>query len=138
MTSDGHMLVLDKAALEELISAPLIKTVHPNVASTMRETGYNLIDVRYSEEYDAHHIPGAMPMSLYELRIRVHGIDKHRKCIVYCDGGTRSAVATLIGVERLTLCGRCPASGREAPPTSIFRLSTLTGARLRRDKRLLD
>lgn len=96
MTSDGHVLVLDKAAFEELISTPLIKTVHPNVARTMLETGYSLIDVRYSEEYDEHHIPGAMLIPLYELRNRLHGIDKSRKYIVYCHGGARSAVATLI------------------------------------------
>lgn len=96
MTSDGHVLVLDKAAFEELISTPLIKTVHPNVAKTMLETGYGLIDVRYSEEYDEYHIPGATLIPLYELRNRLYEIDKCRKYIVYCHGGARSAVATLI------------------------------------------
>ncbi|MFA7386313.1 MAG: rhodanese-like domain-containing protein [Thiohalobacteraceae bacterium] len=96
MTSDGSLLVLDKSAFEELISTPLIKTVHPNVAKTMLETGYDLVDVRYSEEYDEHHIPGATLIPLYELRDRMQELRKDRKYIVYCHGGARSAVATLI------------------------------------------
>lgn len=96
MTSDGTLLVLDKEAFEELISTSLIKTVHPNVAKTMLETGYSLIDVRYSEEFDEHHIPGANLIPLFELRNRMGELDKSKKYIVYCHGGARSAVATLI------------------------------------------
>ena len=96
MTSDGSLLVLDKQAFEDLISTPLIKTVHPSVAKTMLETGYCLIDVRYSEEFDEHHIPGATLIPLYELRNRMHELEKCKKYIVYCHGGSRSAVATLI------------------------------------------
>lgn len=96
MTSDGSLLVLDKQAFEDLISTPLIKTVHPSVARTMLETGYSLIDVRYSEEYDEHHIPDATLIPLYELRNRLDELDKSRKYIVYCHGGSRSAIATLV------------------------------------------
>lgn len=96
MTSDGTLLVLDKEAFEELISTSLIKTVHPNVAKTMLETGYSLIDVRYSEEFDENHIPGAKLIPLYELRNRMSELDKGKKYIAYCHGGARSAVATLI------------------------------------------
>lgn len=96
MTSDGTLLVLDKEAFEELISTSLIKTVHPNVAKTMLETGYSLIDVRYSEEFDEDHIPGANLIPLFELRNRMAELDKSKKYIVYCHGGARSAVATLI------------------------------------------
>lgn len=96
MTSDGTVLVLDKEAFEELISTSLIKTVHPSVAKTMLETGYDLIDVRYSEEFDEHHIPGANLIPLFELRNRMNELNKGKKYIVYCHGGARSAVATLI------------------------------------------
>ncbi len=93
---DTSVLVLDKADFEELISNPLIKTVHPSIAKTMLETGYDLIDVRYSEEFDEHHIPGSNLIPLYELRNRMEELDKDKKYIVYCHGGARSAVATLI------------------------------------------
>ena len=96
MTSDGSLLVLDKQAFDELISTPLIKTVHPQIAKTMLEIGYQLLDVRYSEEFDEVHIPGATLIPLYELRNRLGELDKTKKYIAYCHGGARSAVATLI------------------------------------------
>lgn len=96
MTEDGEVLVLDKAAFEELISNPLIKTVNPSVARTMAETGYELIDVRYPEEFDDHHIPGARLVPLFELRNRMEELDRNKQYIVYCHGGSRSAVAALI------------------------------------------
>lgn len=96
MIEDGEVLVLDKGAFEELISNPLIKTVHPSVAKTMLETGYEMIDVRYPEEFDDHHIPGATLIPLFELRNRMEELDRNKKYIVYCHGGARSAVATLI------------------------------------------
>jgi rhodanese-related sulfurtransferase len=96
MTSDGSLLILDKQAFEDLISTPLIKTVHPSIAKTMLETGYELLDVRYSEEYDEHHIPGATLIPLYELRNRLNEFSKGKKYIAYCHGGSRSAIATLI------------------------------------------
>jgi rhodanese-related sulfurtransferase len=52
--------------------------------------------VRYSEEFDEHHIPGATLIPLYELRNRMNELDKGKKYIVYCHGGARSAIATLI------------------------------------------
>ncbi len=96
MTSDGSLLVLDKEAFDELISNPLIRTVHPSVAKTMLETGYELLDVRYSEEFDEHHIPDSTLIPLYELRNRMDELDKSKKYIVYCHAGARAAVATLV------------------------------------------
>jgi len=90
------LLSLNQSAFENLIQNPLIKTVHPSVARTMAETGYILLDVRYAEEFDDHHIPGATLMPLYELRNRMGELDKNERYIVCCHAGGRSAVATLI------------------------------------------
>jgi rhodanese-related sulfurtransferase len=95
-TSDCTLLVLNREAFDDLIKHPLIKTVHPHVARTMYETGYKLLDVRYAEEFDDHHIPGAILMPLYELRNRMDELDRNQRYIVYCHAGGRSAVATLI------------------------------------------
>lgn len=95
-TSDCTLLVLNQKAFEDLIKNPLIKTVHPNVARTMTETGYRLLDVRYAEEFDDHHIPGAILMPLYELRNRMDELDRNQRYIVYCHAGGRAAVATLL------------------------------------------
>ncbi len=95
-TTDCTLLVLNREAFEDLIKNPLIKTVHPNVARTMVETGYKMLDVRYAEEFDDHHIPGALLMPLYELRNRINELDRQQRYIVYCHAGGRAAVATLI------------------------------------------
>jgi len=95
-TSDCKLLALNQTAFEDLIKNPLIKTVHPSVAKTMVETGYKLLDVRYAEEFDDHHIPGAILMPLYELRNRMDELDKNERYIVYCHAGGRAAVATLV------------------------------------------
>jgi CRP-like cAMP-binding protein len=95
-TSDCKLLVLHRDDFDDMIRNPLIKTVHPNVAKTMVETGYKLLDVRYAEEFDDHHIPGAILMPLYELRNRMDELDKNQRYIVYCHAGGRSAVATLV------------------------------------------
>ena len=52
--------------------------------------------MRYAEEFDDHHIPGAILMPLYELRNRMDELDKNQRYIVYCHAGGRGAVATLI------------------------------------------
>jgi rhodanese-related sulfurtransferase len=62
----------------------------------MVETGYKLLDVRYAEEFDDHHVPGAILMPLYELRNRMDELDKDERYIVYCHAGGRSAVAALL------------------------------------------
>jgi CRP-like cAMP-binding protein len=98
-TSECTLLVLDRGAFDDLIKTPLIKTVHPSVARTMVETGYKLLDVRYAEEFDDHHIPGAILMPLYELRNRMDELDKKQRYIVYCHAGGRSALATLILIQ---------------------------------------
>ena len=60
------------------------------------ETDYGLLDVRYAEGYNDHHVPGAIFMPLYELPNRMDELDKNQRYIVYCHAGDRSAVATLV------------------------------------------
>ena len=96
MKEDSTLSVLDKSDFDELISNPLIKKVNQKVAKTMFETDYIPIDVRYAEEYDDSHIPGAILIPLFELRNRISELDKSKKYIAYCHGGSRSAVATLV------------------------------------------
>jgi len=96
MKEDSTLSVLDKKDFDELISNPLIKKVNQKVAKTMFETDYIPIDVRYAEEFDDSHIPGAILIPLFELRNRMDELDKDKKYITYCHGGSRSAVATLV------------------------------------------
>jgi rhodanese-related sulfurtransferase/signal-transduction protein with cAMP-binding, CBS, and nucleotidyltransferase domain len=99
MTADGKLLVLGKKDFKELISIPLIKTVHPKIARTMLETGYKLVDVRYNEEYKEHHIPNTILIPLNELRNRLDELNREDRYIIYCHSGNRSAVAALFLTE---------------------------------------
>ncbi len=56
---------------------------------------FHLVDVREGEEYRAGFIPGAtsIPRGYLELKIEAAIPDKSSKVIVYCAGGTRSALA---------------------------------------------
>lgn len=109
MTEDGSLLVLDKSDFEELISKQMVRTVNAKIAKTMIESGYKVIDVRYVEEYEDHHIEGSQLIPLCELSSRINEIDKDGKYIVCCHGGGRSAVAALklsqAGIEVVSLEG---------------------------------
>ncbi len=96
MKEESTLSVLDKKDFDELISSPLIKTVNQKVAKSLLDTGYIPIDVRYPEEYDDSHIPGAILVPLGELITRMAELDKSKKYIAYCHGGSRSGVATLV------------------------------------------
>jgi len=96
MKEDSVLSVLDKSDFDELIKNPLIKTVNQSVAKSMLDTDYVPIDVRYAEEFDEGHIPGAILIPLFELRNRLAELDKTKRYVCYCHGGARSAVATLV------------------------------------------
>ena len=96
MTRDGKLLVLHEEDFQQLVSAHMVKSVNARIAQTMVESGYKLIDVRYAEEFDEHHIPGCELIPLYELKDRLTELKKGEKYITYCHSGPRSAVAAMI------------------------------------------
>src|SRR3954471_393285 len=54
-----------------------------------------LVDVREKEEYRAGFIPGALsvPRGFLEMQIEQNVTDKNAPIVLYCAGGTRSALA---------------------------------------------
>ena len=96
MATSGEILVLHESDFKQLIGKELVRTVSAKIAITMLETGYKLVDVRYSGEYDDEHIPNALLIPLSELRDRYAELGKNAKYLVYCHSGNRSAVAAMI------------------------------------------
>ena len=92
---DSEIMVLGKEDFEELVSKNMVRRINPQVAKSMLDTGAKILDVRYAEEFEAHHIPGCTLIPLHELRDRVDELDPSEQYIVYCHGGSRSAVAVL-------------------------------------------
>lgn len=96
MLEDSELLILGNDDYQELLNRPEVRTVQAEVARTMLNNGYELLDVSFPEEYSECRIPGAKLIPLAELSNRLHELDKNRPYIIYCHSGPRSAVAALI------------------------------------------
>jgi rhodanese-related sulfurtransferase len=70
------------------------------VAKAMQDNGYQMLDVRYEEEYAVAHIPGAILFPLCQLRQRLKELDPHSRYVTYCRSGKRSAVAAFLLNQR--------------------------------------
>jgi rhodanese-related sulfurtransferase len=99
MLEDSEILILGKADYQELKSRPEVQTVQAQVARTMLDNGYKLIDVRFPEEYTEDRIPGAISIPLSGLSHQLQQLNHNQPYIVYCHSGPRSAVAALIMCE---------------------------------------
>lgn len=100
MLEDGVVLRMDQEDFNELIGQHMIERIDPPIAKAYLEAGYQPLDVRYEEEYEEGHIAGARLVPLPELRHRFAELDPSRRYLVYCKGGGRSAVATLLLRQR--------------------------------------
>jgi rhodanese-related sulfurtransferase len=101
MASDGELLVLPRADFLELVSRPLIQEVDAAVAKSMLEARWLALDVRYPEEFEDAHIPGAQLLPLGELRERCDAeLSPGQSYVVVCLSGKRSAVGALLLAQR--------------------------------------
>lgn len=96
MISDGRLLQLSKEDFEELVSAPALRSVTPEVAKAMLSDGAEIIDVRFEEEYQENFIPSSVLMPLPELRSHIPKLDKDKEYLILCAAGVRAAAATLL------------------------------------------
>jgi hydroxyacylglutathione hydrolase len=58
--------------------------------------GASVLDVREPMEWETGHVPGAVLISLGELRARMGELDRTRPLLVICESGTRSSSAASI------------------------------------------
>jgi len=70
-----------------------IREISPEEASARADKAV-FVDVREADEWEKGHVPGALfiPRGFLELRIEEKVPDKSAEVIVYCAGGTRSAL----------------------------------------------
>lgn len=98
---DGELLVLGREDFEAIMSQPMIEELPAEVAMKMIEGGWKVVDVRYEEEFEDAHIPGATLLPLPDLRRQVDSaLDKNAKYITVCLSGKRSAVAAFLLKQR--------------------------------------
>ena len=75
-------------------------------ASTMRDEGAFILDVRQPKEWNESHIPGATLIPLGELASRVNEVPKDQEIVVVCRSGNRSQqgrdILLAAGFEQVT------------------------------------
>ncbi len=101
MVTEGSLLVLDAEDFRALLSQQLIDELAPSVVEPLLASGWKALDVRYDEEFEDSHIPGAIHIPLPDLRRDVASrLSAEDKYVTVCLSGKRSAVAALLLQQR--------------------------------------
>lgn len=121
MIEDGALMRLAKDDFRTLLNAPLTNVVALDDAQQAVDAGSAAwLDVRLPSEYNNAHLPDALNIPLFMLRMKLSMLDKNKAYIVYCNGGRRSAVASFVltqkGFESKILDGGIPEPAADAPP----------------------
>ena len=101
MLTAGQIVRLAKQDFVDLIRAPLLNAVTLALGRDLvvtREAQW--LDVRFPEEHAKQAITGSVNHPLSTLRMHSGRLDTARTYLVYCDNGTRSAVAAFLLAER--------------------------------------
>lgn len=113
-------------SLDDLVREALerVEEVQPEEVARILRTpgreGWQLVDVREADEFEAGHLPGArhVPRGFLEVRADLQHpkrdpwlADRERKLILYCGGGNRSALAAEALLEMGFCCVRSMAEG---------------------------
>ena len=101
MLIDGSLMRLNKQDFNTLLNEPMLHWVAYDEAAGMVEgSGAKWLDVRLPSEYDAWHLPGALNVPLYFLRLKLKQLDQKIRYIVVCDTGRRSSAGAFVLAER--------------------------------------
>ena len=101
MLCDGQLVRLPKEAFVELIQKPLLSGVSLKQGENILATKPAVwLDVRFPEEHQRDGVQGSVNHPLNTLRMHSGRLDADLTYVVYCDTGTRSAVAAFLLAER--------------------------------------
>lgn len=96
MVTPGELLSLDGDSYNELVARPTVARISIEEAKQKIASGAHLFDVRYQDEWDDGHLPGAVHIPLSALRARAGEVTPDREVVVYCRSGRRSQVGALL------------------------------------------
>ncbi|MGQ0658317.1 MAG: cyclic nucleotide-binding domain-containing protein [Chromatiales bacterium] len=100
MMTDGELIRIGKEDFVQFIRKALLKNVSFEQGMALVRDGAFWIDVRFPEECRNGALAGSVNIPLNILRIHATRLDARKRYIVYCDDGSRSAVAAFILRER--------------------------------------
>jgi CRP-like cAMP-binding protein len=98
---DAVLMRLNKSDFTTLLNEPMQHRVGYDDAAAMVDAGdAKWLDVRLPSEFDTWHLPGAINVPLYFLRLKLRQLDTKLRYIVVCDTGRRSSAGSFILNER--------------------------------------
>ena len=101
MLTDGVLMRLSKADFAILLIEPMLHWIDLDDATEMVAKGSaRWLDVRLPSEFDAWHLPDAVNVPLYFIRLKLKQLEPNLPYIVVCDTGRRSSAAAFILTER--------------------------------------
>lgn len=127
MEEEGDLMRLSKEDFSKLLAAPLLNSVSWSDSHNLIKLGAIFLDIRLPNEFAKQHLPGSVNIPLALLRLKLKQLSHHRKYIVCCNDGSRSAVAAFLlsrhGFDAFILDGGLAAASplldlREQPPAS--------------------
>ncbi|MBF8269848.1 MAG: uncharacterized protein HW386_1557, partial [Gammaproteobacteria bacterium] len=98
--TDGTLMRITKESFLSLIRDPAIKCVDYEEAIQLIDNGSVWLDVRGQNEFAKNGLAGGVNVPLNTLRIQINNLDKEIRYIVYCDNGSRSAIAAYLLVSK--------------------------------------
>jgi CRP-like cAMP-binding protein len=96
MEEDGDLMRLSKSDFSKLLAEPLLSSVSWSDSHNLTKMGAVFLDIRLPDEFEKGHLPGSVNIPLALLRLRIKQLGHHRKYIVCCNDGSRSAVAAFL------------------------------------------
>jgi len=87
---------ITKEAFLSLIRDPAINTVNYEQALQLINDGAIWIDVRFPEEHKRSAVTGSLNFPLAMIRVQMKKLNPESNYVVYCDNGTRSAIAAYL------------------------------------------
>lgn len=100
MKTDGLLMRLAKQDFTELLRAPLIDWIEQDEADRMIGLGAGILDVRTEGEYRSGAIKLSQNVPLARLREHLDRLERDKPYVIYCQTGSRSAVAAFMLNQR--------------------------------------
>lgn len=121
MEEEGDLMRLSKDDFSKLLAEPLLSSVSWADSHNLIKMGAVFLDIRLPDEFEKQRLPGSVNIPLALLRLKIKQLSHHRKYIVCCNDGSRSAVAAFLlnrhGFDAFILDGGLPS----ADPTQDLR-----------------
>jgi len=100
MVTDGSLMRLNKQDFNELLNEPLLHWLELDDARQRVAKGARWLDVRLPSEFENFHLPDAINIPLYFIRMKLRTLDPGTSYVVVCDTGRRSSAGAFLLSER--------------------------------------